>query len=289
MKHEDKYSIGEVSEISNIPIRTLRYYDDITLVVPKYRNDVSKYRYYCKEQIVTLCIIRNLRAMGFGLKEIQDIVSGNKAANLPKSLEVKLGEIMNEISHLQRKYYEGYALLERIRQGVDLLSDKDTEKMQTIQLEEIPESQMVFTRRIMERYSNHEVSIKRWVEILDLSEKLKLKSKGTIIVTYYANPLEQYLYKDMDVEFGMLIEDQKQGDSFRKYGGFTAATAIHVGNYADIIHTHIQLVQWVNQNGYQVAGEVSEQFIISPLDVNNIHEHVTKVIVPIKAVNTKKK
>ena len=45
---EDKsyYSIGKVSALCNVPIKTLRYYDTIGLLVPDYRKDESNYRYY---------------------------------------------------------------------------------------------------------------------------------------------------------------------------------------------------------------------------------------------------
>lgn len=291
MKEEDRYSIGEVAEICNIPIKTLRYYDEIKLVVPNFRDNVSKYRYYSKDQMVTLCIVRKLRIMGFGLKEINDIVLGNKADNLEKSIDHKLIEIYEEINSLQDKYAEGHAFLQRLKTGVDLLSEKEETTSEDISIVQIPESDLVYTRKIMQNYSNAEVSIERWVEIVDLCEKLKLKSKGTVIVTYYSYPLEQFLYKDTDIEFGILVEPHENIDEkcCRKFGGFTAATAIHIGNYADIVHTHIKLVQWINQNGYKIIGEVSEEFIISPLDVNNIDEHVTKIIIPVEKIEKKRR
>ena len=88
-----KFSIREVSEICNIPSKTLRYYDEIALVVPEFRDESSRYRYYSKDQIITLCIIRKLRKMGFGLKAIQCIISGNTATDLERNIETKLDEI----------------------------------------------------------------------------------------------------------------------------------------------------------------------------------------------------
>ena len=46
-----KFSIREVSEICNIPSKTLRYYDEIGLVVPAFRDESNRYRYYGKDQI----------------------------------------------------------------------------------------------------------------------------------------------------------------------------------------------------------------------------------------------
>lgn len=64
MGQDYKFSIREVSELCNIPSKTLRYYDEIGLVVPEFRDESSRYRYYGKDQIITLCIIRKLRPAG---------------------------------------------------------------------------------------------------------------------------------------------------------------------------------------------------------------------------------
>ncbi|MGL4790726.1 MAG: MerR family transcriptional regulator, partial [Anaerotignaceae bacterium] len=103
MSQEYKFSIREVSEICNIPSKTLRYYDEIELVVPEYRDEVSRYRYYSKNQLVTLCIIKKLRTMDFSLKEIQNIINENKADDLEKHIEMKLIEILDRINCLQKK------------------------------------------------------------------------------------------------------------------------------------------------------------------------------------------
>ena len=63
-----RYCIGELSTLCNIPQKTLRYYDEIGLFTPDYRDDSTHYRYYSKSQIVNLMIIKTLKQMGFPLK-----------------------------------------------------------------------------------------------------------------------------------------------------------------------------------------------------------------------------
>lgn len=294
MKRGDKYSIGEVEKICNIPRKTLRYYDSIKLVVPKFREEENKYRYYSKDQMVTICIIRKLRMLGFTLEQIQQIVKDNKAETLKKSIECKLVEISDEINILQKRYSDAYTFLERLKKGVDIISycskeDKEDIISKGMHIEEIPETDLVFTRKVMKNYSNAEVSLERWMEIIDLCSKLQLKSKGSIVVTYHSDPLDQFLFKDSTVEFGMYIESPIKCDNCRKFGGFTAATTTHIGNYSNIINTHIKMIQWINKNGYKIAGNISEEFIISPLDVDNVDEHITKVIIPVTKIDCVKK
>ena len=279
-----KFSIREVSEICNIPSKTLRYYDEIGLVVPAFRDESSRYRYYGKDQIITLCIIRKLRKMGFGLKAIQCIITGNTATDLERNIETKLEELEEEISNLERTYYSMKAFMERLKTGVDLLTIKEHLEIEDISIETIHPTQLVYTRKTMANYANAEVSLDRWVELSNLCDELDLKTDGSYIVTYHSNPLEQFLYTDTDIEFGISVENVGEAKEFRTFGNFTAATAIHLGNYADIIQTHVRLVQWINKNHYKIVGPVSEEFIISPLDINNANEHVTKIIIPVEKV-----
>lgn len=283
-----KFSIREVSEICNIPSKTLRYYDEIALVVPEFRDESSRYRYYSKDQIITLCIIRKLRKMGFGLKAIQCIISGNTATDLERNIETKLDEIAEEINSLERTYYSMKAFMERLKTGVDLLTIKEPMEVEDVAIETIRPTNLVYTRKTMANYANAEVSLDRWVELSNLCDELDLKSDGSYIVTYHSNPLEQFLYTDTDIEFGISVEDVGEAKEFRTFGNFTAATAIHLGNYADIMQTHVRLVQWINKNQYKIVGPVSEEFIISPLDINNINEHVTKIIIPVEKIQKNK-
>ena len=62
-------------------------------------------------------------------------------------------------------------------------------------------------------------------------------------------------------------------------GDFDAVTMIHIGNYEDIPTSYIQMMKWIRQNGYTVTGPATEEFILSPLDVNDETRRVTKIII----------
>ena len=66
--------IGEFVELSSISINMLRNYDKIGLLVPRYIDNASGYRYYDKEQLLQANQILALKEMGFGLDEIKKIM-----------------------------------------------------------------------------------------------------------------------------------------------------------------------------------------------------------------------
>ena len=57
---------------------------------------------------------------------------------------------------------------------------------------------------------------------------------------------------------------------------------IHVGNYEDIPASYIQMMKWIRHNDYTVIGPATEEFILSPLDVNDETRRVTKIIIPVE-------
>ena len=54
------YSIGEISEITDTSGKTLRYYDQIGLLKPDCKNPETLYRYYTKDQVFSVFLIKKL-------------------------------------------------------------------------------------------------------------------------------------------------------------------------------------------------------------------------------------
>lgn len=72
MEEQVRYlTIGEMSKITNLPIRTLHYYDQIDLFKPVYVDSVTNYRYYSESQIYKLDLIKSLKYIGIPLEHIK--------------------------------------------------------------------------------------------------------------------------------------------------------------------------------------------------------------------------
>lgn len=67
-------SIGKMAQYCHTSIQTLRYYDQIGLLKPQYRDVETNYRYYDPEQIFSVLTIQYLQSTGLALKEIGDIM-----------------------------------------------------------------------------------------------------------------------------------------------------------------------------------------------------------------------
>ncbi len=281
-KGKNYYSIGKVSTLCNVPIKTLRYYDKIGLLVPDYRKDDSNYRYYTQEQILTLFIIRKLKLLGIPLKEISQIVCDRDATTMGRCIKERLKEISQAIEVLNDQYAEGQLLLDRLEKGHNILETEQSHwATEGIRVEEIPVCTVIFTRRIKKNYKNNDVSVDRWFELFEMVSQQKLRMIGPVILTYHNNPLEQFFKTDCDLEISIQVNESRNLPEFKQFGGFKAVTALHIGRNDEIIQTHIKAIKWLNQQGYTIAGPISEEYIISPVDINNEENHITKIIIPI--------
>ena len=64
--------IGEFSKLTGLSIRTLRYYNDIGILVPEEVDIFTGYRYYGDKNLEDAKIIGELKEAGFSLEEIRD-------------------------------------------------------------------------------------------------------------------------------------------------------------------------------------------------------------------------
>lgn len=78
------FSIGEVSKIKEITIKALRYYHKEGILIPKYIDEETGYRYYSIDQFIYIDIIKGCRELGTSIKELKEIF---KACDTEKALK----------------------------------------------------------------------------------------------------------------------------------------------------------------------------------------------------------
>ncbi|PGD57333.1 transcriptional regulator [Bacillus wiedmannii] len=100
----DKYSIGEISKETNVTTRTLRYYEEIGLLRPSYVAD-SGYRYYSKDDVITLQQITTFKKLGFKLSEIKEVLKEEKGISeegrWKNAIQNEIQTIQGEVKRLQ--------------------------------------------------------------------------------------------------------------------------------------------------------------------------------------------
>jgi len=96
--------IGAIARRAGVGIDTVRYYERAGLLDPRQRL-ASGYRRYSDAEVTRLRFIRRAQALGFSLKEIQellDLSSRRDVARVKRTAEAKLQDINARIAELQR-------------------------------------------------------------------------------------------------------------------------------------------------------------------------------------------
>jgi MerR family copper efflux transcriptional regulator len=106
--------IGAIAKQAGVGIDTVRYYERAGLLDPKQRL-TSGYRRYSDTEVARLRFIRRAQALGFSLKEIQELLAlstRRDVSRVKRAAEAKLKLIDERITELQR-----------VRQGLATLVD----------------------------------------------------------------------------------------------------------------------------------------------------------------------
>lgn len=103
------YKIGDFSNLVNISVRTLRYYDEIGLLKPEIVDKFTSYRYYTDDNVVEAQFITLLKEVGFTLQEIIDYKKflndfDNNEDGTSQFLLRKQEQISEEMERLQEQY-----------------------------------------------------------------------------------------------------------------------------------------------------------------------------------------
>ena len=96
--NEKLLSISDVSKMTGVSVRTLRYYDEIGLLNPTEVTEAG-YRLYNEEALRRLQIILLYRELEFPLKEISQVMSGS--FDMTSALERQIELLQKKKTHIE--------------------------------------------------------------------------------------------------------------------------------------------------------------------------------------------
>ncbi len=88
------FSIGELSKLTQLPVKTLRYYHEEGLLVPAFVDPDTGYRYYDESHVETARVIVYLRSLEFPLNEIRELLRAEGEVDLLTVLDGPRRRIM---------------------------------------------------------------------------------------------------------------------------------------------------------------------------------------------------
>ena len=256
-------------------------------VIRSAKIQVKNYRYYSNEQVIRLLALQRLRLMGCNQQMLRTMIQENSLEALCSQIELRIMELENEITNQTRIINENTEFLNRLKASIALQAhthDQSRNLLDNIHIEEIEKIAIFSEERVMPNYNVCNTSVNFRLDLYKKCKELGLKPLGPEITTYFTSLLGQFAVQDCRIRIGIVVKNGTAHEQIQEFGGFTAATAIHYGSYDTMVNTHMTLLRWINQHGYEVTGNVSEEFLMSPIDVLEQENQIIKVIIPVKAV-----
>lgn len=148
-----EYSINQLARLSGVSTRTLRYYDEIGLLLPLRRSD-SGYRIYGPKQVDQLQQILFFRALGVGLEDTQQLLCTDKAAQERMlchhlaDLELQQVQLTQLIANVQKTI--------RSLKGEIIMTDE--EKFEGLKQKMLNENEAAYGAEIREKYGEEAAS-----------------------------------------------------------------------------------------------------------------------------------
>lgn len=160
-----KYSIRQLSELTGVSARTLRYYDQIDLLRPSETNEAG-YRYYGEDELAILQQILFYRERGFGLKQIQKIIYQD-------DFDI-MGALQEHLLELERQRTYVDSLIQTVSQTIQSMKGEyrmsDKEKFQAFKEKVVRENEEKHGREIREKYGDEEMEAANR-RVLSMSEE----------------------------------------------------------------------------------------------------------------------
>ena len=234
------YKIGELSRLSKIPVKTLRYYDNEGILTPDYIDDFTGYRYYDAAKLSDCYRIIALKELGFSLNEIKD------AFSLPKeSLSKLLASKEQELNQLKKQTEYRIGVLRNLNTAL-----KEDAAMFDIVIRKSDEIRLLYERRIVKDKEEGECV---FAELCDAVPRGLLGERRVLID--YETGFES---EDFDYGFGVELTG-----SLTKPCGFTEKVLHFADDTASLICSENDydeavgaLHKYVLDNNFQIVGPV---------------------------------
>lgn len=268
-------TIGEYSRLTQIPSKTLRYYDEIGLFTPMEVDPSTGYRYYTVEQLPRLYRILSLKELGLTLKQIGYVLDEPiNPEQLRGMLRLKEAQLKETIELEQGRLTYVANKIEQLEAG-NVLGQYD------VILKHIPEMRVALARDIVAEKSTlkHTLAI-LFRTVLDFLRARDISPTGYGFTVYFD---DEYRDTQIDVGAAFPINAAVAGNtavSITTLSAETMASVIHKGTLEKMENAYAALLSWIEGNGYHILG-ASREIALQYDPAGRPESYITEIQFPV--------
>jgi effector-binding domain-containing protein len=266
--------IGEFSKLSQVSIKTLRYYDEMGLFKPSNVDRFTGYRYYSASQLPRLHRILALKDLGLSLDQIAQVLDeGVSPEQLRGMLRLKRAELQQHIAGEQ-------ARLARVEARLNIIDMEDSMQDYDIVMKQIEPQLVAAVRDTLSSYP--EVG-RLLAEVYSHLARHGVNGLDPVAAAIWHD--DEYKTSDIDGEGVVFLKQSIPGSERVKIYQLPAATmasVIHKGAYNAFNVTYEAIGRWIDANGYMVTGPNREVYLYCTQPVRQDDDsYVTEIQFPV--------
>lgn len=267
------YSIGEVGKLCNVSKKTLRFYDKIDVISPDYISEENNYRYYSKDTVLFVPVIKYYKQMGFKLEEMKTLLDTDCFDTHTERLRDKIDELKKEREAIAIAYTSVNDWYNLIREAKGVIENKAIQvSVKYINTINACYMKTPFDNNYRESVINidwtnyleeigHEITGAVYLCFPNFEEKLNGQSTEAIIFQQGANDVDPSRTRD--------------------FGGKMMLSAYHIGTHDTINETYARIRDWADQYGYRLGASSIERYVVDYWTLNRSEDFVTEILIEI--------
>jgi len=285
------FKIGDFSKLSRVPVKTLRYYDEIGLLKPSGIDRFTRYRYYSVDQLPILYRILGLKELGFSLEQIAHMLDSDLSPyHLSRMLQVRRTEIEHEIQASQEQLAQVDARLRQIEQEGRL-------PYYEIIVKEVQSQWVAAVSGVIPSYDQSGPILDRlFGEVSAYVFRKGITPSGPGIALYHdtdtvSNPPDEGTTVEAALPLPRTLPEFLPGSErvriYKLPSIPGAASVVHQGSFTAIGEAYQSLLGWIQANGYRITGPTRELYLRFQRGGDE-NQHVTEIQIPVHKIRKDK-
>ncbi len=262
------YKIGMFAQMNHITIKTLRFYEEQGVLLPAHVDEKNGYRYYTMDQMAIVQQIIAMKRAGFTLCDIKQINAGTDEKILLQKKKIQILEQIAELTK-QMTIIDSYLL------------DKNSSFDSPVLIKTIPGCKVAAYKKIINSYDElFDIMPEMGAEMETLGCECSLPEYN--FIQYLEPGLKD---KDILIEMCEAVTKLQEGTETLKFYEFpdiTAACIFHKGSYVDFPKTYAVVLKYIEENEYDICGNIRESYIDGIWNKDTEEEWLTEIQIPVK-------
>ncbi|HEU5100538.1 MAG TPA: MerR family transcriptional regulator, partial [Roseiflexaceae bacterium] len=275
------FKIGEFSKLAQIPVATLRYYDQVGLLKPVEVDRFTGYRYYSAGQLPRLHRILALKGLGFSLEQIATVLDeGLTPEQMRGMLRLRHAQISQQLADMHGQLVEVEARLRQIERE-NQLSTHD------VILKQVDPLLVASIRAILPSHSAvgalfGEVYQAIGAHVGDALGPHPEDGGQTLVLCYDT----EFKETEVDGAAAFLLRrrvPERGRMRVHELPAATMAATVHRGSYNSIGEAHEAVLTWIEANGYRIVGPDRELNLYHSMPIRlDDPSYITEIQYPVE-------